>query len=205
MKLVDLLNLILPSQCGVCDVPGTNLCASCLSSTQPEPHYFKRGSLPGFAAATYSKNLSKLLVAFKDKNQSALITDLQPWISVLGNEILKFDFDTFLVPAPSRGQNFAKRGFQPSLLIAQAVADLVPKSRVANCLALAPKTQDQVGLNPSSRFENLSGAMRLNQSVQGKTCLLIDDIVTTGATILEGWRVLQLGGAVVLGAYSICE
>ena len=47
--------------------------------------------------------------------------------------------------------------------------------------------------------------MRLNQSVSGKTVFLVDDVVTTGATITEAWKTLSLGGAIVLGALVISE
>jgi predicted amidophosphoribosyltransferase len=47
--------------------------------------------------------------------------------------------------------------------------------------------------------------MRLNQAVAGKTCFVVDDVVTTGATLGEAWRALVLGGCTVLGGLVVSE
>jgi predicted amidophosphoribosyltransferase len=62
---------------------------------------------------------------------------------------------------------------------------------------------DQVGLTAHERLANLSMSMSLNQSVTGRVCYLLDDVVTTGATALEGKRVLSLGGATVAGVLAL--
>lgn len=200
-----MLDLILPSRCAVCERPGTNLCDACRPSVEPSAHQFERANLTGFAATTYTPEISRLLVAFKDKNQSALISDLAPLLEVLAKEVQSIPCSVSLVPAPSRPKNFAKRGFVPSLLIARSIADLAANATVFNCLTLDKEVQDQVGLDAAERANNLRGAMRLTQSVAGRTCLIVDDIVTTGATVLEAWRTLSVGGALVLGVASLAE
>jgi predicted amidophosphoribosyltransferase len=50
---------------------------------------------------------------------------------------------------------------------------------------------------------NLSSSMELNQSVTGRVCYLLDDVVTTGATALEAARVLGFGGATLAGVLAI--
>jgi predicted amidophosphoribosyltransferase len=47
--------------------------------------------------------------------------------------------------------------------------------------------------------------MKLNQSVSGKNVFIVDDVVTTGATITEAWKVVSLGGATVLSALVVSE
>jgi predicted amidophosphoribosyltransferase len=123
----------------------------------------------------------------------------------LVDELLQMPGIVYLVPAPSRIQNFAKRGFQPSLLLARQLANRVPTARVLNCLQLGSEVLDQVGLSSAERFANLAGSMRLNQSVVGKSVYLVDDVVTTGATISEAWQTVSLGGAIVLGALVVSE
>jgi predicted amidophosphoribosyltransferase len=195
----------------VCDAPGPNLCSGCGFVLEPRPHYFQRGPVTGLAATNYSPEVSSLLVAFKDRGQFALARDLGQLMQPLVQELLELSELTgvsghcYLAPAPSRIQNFTKRGFQPSLLLARQLVNRVPNSKVLNCLVLGSEVLDQVGLSSAERISNLEGSMRLNQSVAGKTVFLVDDVVTTGATITEAWKTLCAGGAIVLGALVVSE
>jgi predicted amidophosphoribosyltransferase len=123
----------------------------------------------------------------------------------LVSELATFSEAVYLVPAPSRLENFARRGFTPSVVLAQALSNQVSNTRVLNCLVLAKGVKDQVGLTSSQRQANLAGSMSLNQKVVGKPCFVVDDICTTGATLIEAWRALSVGGANVLGALVISE
>jgi predicted amidophosphoribosyltransferase len=200
-----LLDVIFPSRCAVCDAPGPNLCGGCDGVLEPRPHYFQRGPVTGLAASSYSPEVSNLLVAFKDKGQFALARELGLLMEPLARELAEVLGQCYLVPAPSRIQNFAKRGFQPSLLLARQLANRVPNAKVLNALVLSSDVLDQVGLSSAERISNLQGSMKLNQSVVGKTIFLVDDVVTTGATITEAWKTVSLGGAIVLGALVVSE
>ena len=195
----------------MCDAPGPNLCLDCYFVLEPKPHYFQRGPVHGLAATRYSPEVSSLLVAFNDRGQFALARELGQLMEPLAQELLALSElsgasgSCYLAPAPSRIQNFAKRGFQPSLLLARQLVKKVPNAKVLNCLLLSSGVLDQVGLSSAERISNLEGSMRLNQSVSGKTVFLVDDVVTTGATITEAWKTLSLGGAIVLGALVISE
>ena len=195
----------------MCDAPGPNLCLDCYFVLEPKPHYFQRGTVHGLAATRYSPEVSNLLVAFKDRGQFALARELGQLMEPLAQELLALSElsgasgSCYLAPAPSRIQNFAKRGFQPSLLLARQLVKKVPNAKVLNCLLLSSGVLYQVGLSSAERISNLEGSMRLNQSVSGKTVFLVDDVVTTGATITEAWKTLSLGGAIVLGALVISE
>ena len=195
----------------MCDAPGPNLCLDCYFVLEHKPHYFQRGPVHGLAATRYSPEVSNLLVAFKDRGQFALARELGQLMEPLAQELLALSElsgasgSCYLAPAPSRIQNFAKRGFQPSLLLARQLVKKVPNAKVLNCLLLSSGVLDQVGLSSAERISNLEGSMRLNQSVSGKTVFLVDDVVTTGATITEAWKTLSLGGAIVLGALVISE
>ena len=189
----------------MCEAPGPNLCEPCRDCLVSYPHEFQRGPVPGFAATFLSPEVSKLLVAFKDRGQSALVRDLVQLVEPLVFEITQLDQVIYLVPAPSRAENFARRGFTPSVLIAQAIAKSVAKARVVNCLVPGKEVKDQVGLTGAERQTNLSGSMSLNQKVADRSCFVVDDICTTGATIIEAWRALTVAGANVLGALVVSE
>jgi predicted amidophosphoribosyltransferase len=205
MKFSGLLDFVFPSRCAICEALGANLCADCRVVLRPSPHEFQRGPVLGRAATYLSPEVSKLLVSFKDRGQSALVSDLNELIAPLVAELASFSEAVYLVPAPSRLENFALRGFTPSVVLAQALSNQVSNTRVLNCLMLAKDVKDQVGLTSSQRQANLAGKMSVNQKVTGKSCLLVDDICTTGATLIEAWRALSVGGANVLGALVISE
>lgn len=205
MNNAGLLDLILPSRCAVCEALGPNLCASCHEVLRPTPHGFQRGPVIGRAATYHSPQVSKLLVAFKDRGQSALVREIGKLIAPLVSELTSFPGSVYLVPAPSRAENFSRRGFTPSFLLARALAAQASNARVMNCLVLAKTVKDQVGLSSVQRRANLAGSMSLNQKVLGKTCFVVDDICTTGATIIEAWRALSIGGASVIGALVVSE
>jgi ComF family protein len=187
----------------VCDKAGKNLCSYCSSLILLEPCEYLVSGLRVHTITKYSDETSKLLVAFKDKGQSALVTELAQMLQPVITNLPRGETIRYLVPAPSRPENFSKRGFHPMLLLAKEVSKKHPSLVVLNCLNFSRAVKDQVGLTQSERIENLRSSMKLNQQVTGKICYLLDDVVTTGATSLEAARVLQLGGATLAGVLAL--
>jgi predicted amidophosphoribosyltransferase len=107
----------------------------------------------------------------------------------------------WLIPAPSSRASLKTRGFVPAKLLASAVARELRVSglagvKVIDCLRISGNTRDQAGLGKTERFENLRGKIAaspkwFNLPASRPTLVLIDDIVTTGATLLEMQRSLS--------------
>ena len=203
MSITPLLNFVLPSRCASCDRPGSDLCDQCHSEISIELHEFQIHELPGFAVTKYTPLISNILIAFKEKGQFALSKTLAGLFSEIISLLPKFESPVYLVPAPSSPENFARRGFQPALLLATEIAKKYPEFRVMNSLVFSRKVRDQVGLSGSQRLANLDSSMKLNQSVTGRVCYLVDDVVTTGATATQAARTLLLGGAQVAGILTL--
>lgn len=203
MPAFSLIDLIFPSRCAICDGSGKNLCDACRNLIWIEPREFLLSDLSVFTVTKYSDETSKLLVALKDKGQSALVAELAVMLEPILVKIPPSESPVFLVPAPSRPGNFAKRGFQPMVLLAQAISKRNSRLKVLNALSFSREVKDQVGLTANERVANLALSMRLNQQVSGKICYLLDDVVTTGATALEAARVLRIGGAIVPGVLAL--
>lgn len=199
----SLIDLLFPSRCAVCDCSGKNLCDSCRDLVLIEPSEALVSGLRVFTVTKYTDEISKVLVALKEKGQSALVTELAQMLSAIIENLPPSETPCFLVPAPSRPENFSKRGFQPTLLLAKAIAAKHPGLRVLNCLRFSRSVFDQVGLTSEQRQANLAMSMSLNQSVTGRVCYLLDDVVTTGATALESKRALSVGGATVAGVLAL--
>lgn len=205
MPKPSLLDIILPSKCAVCEMPGPNLCQVCEQGIKANPHRFQRGDLTGLAATNYSPEVSKLVVGFKEHGQFALAKQIGLLMHPLAAELSRLELPIELVPAPSRSKNFSKRGFTPSLLLAQQISSRLQGSKVLNCLVLAEQVKDQVGLSRIEREVNLQGSIRVNQPVNGRIVVLVDDVVTTGATLRESKKALTLAGAYVIEALVLTE
>ena len=203
MLTSSLVDLIFPSRCAVCDRPGKNLCIDCKNLLWIEPREFLLSGISLYTVTKYSDETSRLLVSLKDKGQFALVAELAQMLRPVIENLPASESTLYLVPAPSSPDNFSKRGFHPMLLLAQSVASKHPNLSVLNSLRFSRHVKDQVGLTEPERIANLSFSMELNQSVTGRVCYLLDDVVTTGATALEAARVLRLGGATLAGVLAI--
>ena len=203
MLTSSLVDLIFPSRCAVCDRAGENLCLNCKNLLRIEPREFLLSGLDVYTVTKYSDETSKLLVSLKDKGQFALVAELAQMLRPVIEKLPASESSRYLVPAPSSPENYSKRGFHPMLLLAQEVASKYPSFSVLNCLRFSRRVKDQVGLTEPERLANLSFSMELNQSVTGRVCYLLDDVVTTGATALEAARVLRAGGAYLAGVLAV--
>ncbi len=199
----SLVDLIFPSRCAVCDRAGKNLCQECKNLLWIQPREFHFSGLHVYTVTKYSDETSRLLVSLKDKGQFALVAELAQMLRPLIEKLPPSESTRYLVPAPSSPENYSKRGFHPMLLLAQEVASKYPSFLVLNCLRFSRRVKDQVGLTEPERLANLSYSMELNQSVTGRVCYLLDDVVTTGATALEAARVLRVGGAYLAGVLAV--
>jgi len=104
-----------------------------------------------------------------------------------------------LVPAPSRPQANRERGYSPARMLATNLAAQL-RSRgvsvsVQSLLSMGSDVKDQAGLSASERSQNLGGKMTATQLLTAakpeQKLILIDDVVTTGATLLEMTRALK--------------
>jgi predicted amidophosphoribosyltransferase len=104
-----------------------------------------------------------------------------------------------LVPVPSSPAAVRARGQDHARRLARAAARTLPGVPARPLLRLTRAVADQAGLDTAARARNLSGALTARASA-GLRVVVVDDVVTTGATLAEATRALQAAGAQVLGA-----
>jgi ComF family protein len=130
---------------------------------------------------------------FKFSRQLAFLPVMQHWLQhPLCLELVAAA--DLLAPVPLHPKRIKNRGFNQSLLLAQAF----PGAAVAReALIRTRHTPPQVGLNPKERQDNVKGAFAVTDParVKGQSVLLIDDLYTTGSTVKECARVLRKAGA----------
>ena len=194
-----ILDVILPTPCIICSVIGSPFCKACFSSFQTSQLTFEISSVQGFAVTRYSEQPARIINAVKESG----ITSLVPFMG----QLMATNWPTgikepLLVPVPSSPTNMRKRGFSHTLLLAKAIAKNMPDSKVTPLLRSISRRTDQVGLSASQRVANLSDAFAVDLrgfQAQGRPIVVIDDVSTTGATLVAANSTLTQAGLFVAG------
>jgi len=228
---MNLLDFFFPKYCVNCKKIGDYLCPSCFTRLSfdtkniclvcgrpsydgltHEPCKGKNSIEGSFTGVVYAHIAKKLVYKFKYKpyiyNLSGLIGDLL-YESLAQNEefnkILKLK--PVLIPIPLSGRKFKKRGYNQSEILANGLARKLG-FEVCNCLERVKETSSQVGLSREERRENISGAFGFinhKSRVINRNVLLIDDVLTTGATFSEACRVLKKAGVGKIWAIAFAK
>jgi ComF family protein len=103
--------------------------------------------------------------------------------------------EAVVVPVPSRRKRIAVRGIDHARLIAESYATAAGYPIHSRTLRRVRSTKPQVGLDPGERLANVSGAFAATAAVRGRRVILIDDVLTTGATAHECALALRRAGA----------
>lgn len=169
-------------------------------------------AISGFATCEYSTDTAKLISEFKESHQTS-IADVMA--SAMLDALQNFDFENCIfVPIPSKRESFATRGFEPATLLAKALARRIARREnllvpVVKALSYKHSVADQASLSGKDRRTNLIGTMTVNGSyakvIAGNRVMLVDDIVTTGASLTEAKRCLEEVDFQVQGFVAFAE
>jgi ComF family protein len=219
----DLLALAVPVDCVCCGAEDRALCVQCdrhIRRLTRDPFRAESGApalmdvggtvlLPVVAAGVYREELAQALLSFKRHGQYPLRSSLGRALADAVRSAAAGMEVGCLVPVPSSNAAFLKRGFSPVHLLLREVSRHVPGLAVQDVLG---KTRTgglqlpggQKGLDRGGRAKRVRGSMLVRQrgrnQVAGQHCIIVDDVLTTGATLAEAARALHLAGAVVTGA-----
>jgi len=164
-----------------------HLCGPC----QTDPPPFARAR----AAAIYEEDgpSGQAIKRFKYNRRLDMLPVMQYWLRRPLCQELAGAAD-LIAPVPLHPRRLKQRGFNQSLLLAQAFPGVRLEREL---LTRVRHTPPQTGLNPKERRDNVKGAFNVPRPdlVKGKNVLLVDDVFTTGATVRECARVLRKAGA----------
>jgi predicted amidophosphoribosyltransferase len=210
------LDLILPLECGGCGAPSTRWCDACahdLRARLDQPHLISPRVHPGvpvFSLGRYAGPRRNAIVAIKEHGRADLIRPLGAALSAGLAQLLAWGVlgaPVTVVPAPTRGLAARRRGGDPVTRMALAATTGQPDASVVQALRMKALVRDSVGLSSAARQRNVAGRVRLRVPREGFAgdVLVVDDIVTTGATAAESVRVLQTSGIPVAAVLALAH
>ncbi len=194
-----LFDLIAPPACAYCQrylEKRVVFCDACMSRVQPIVSFMvpctSIFSMTVFAAASYQEPIRSLIVA---KRWSNSVASVQLGQLIWDKTYFKYASVDYLVPIPLHWSRQAWRGYNQAQEMAQVLADKRGCS-VAPILKRVRRTPFQSSLPAAKRGENLKHAFTLVAGVDlslfaGKHIVLVDDLMTTGATLREAAKVLR--------------
>jgi ComF family protein len=178
--------------------PGVR-CGACLANP---PHYDRAR-----AAVAYDDRIAKLVIGLKHSDRTDLAPGLAAWMERAGADLL--ETCDWIVPVPLHRRRLFDRRYNQSVLLARPLAERAGKPLVSDLIRRQRKTDSQGHLSPAARRRNVEGAFRTDpdrkSELKGKRILLIDDVLTTGATVNAIARRLKRDGAAAVDALTLAR
>lgn len=204
---MPLLDLLIPPACSGCGAYGDALCARCRSTFRPAGAPRDRFVAPdpavvvgdelqvAVAAFAYDGALRRVLSRLKYGGAARLAEPLAEAAAPLLQPFVEGHRDAVLVPVPVHRERLRQRGYNQAALLARHLAPRVGLV-TADLLARHRPTSQQHRLNRAQRLRNLRGAFALRAGARAPPqVVLVDDILTTSATLEACAGVLRAAGA----------
>ncbi|MEO8247162.1 MAG: ComF family protein [Chloroflexota bacterium] len=216
MSLASILELVLPPSCAGCGAFGALLCRRCVGALRPardaEVAFLATDAsvLAGIeldlvmAAFRHDGAARRALQRLKYGGAARLAATLATASLSSFDELLAISGPATLVPVPVNVARLRERGYNQALLLARALgaARALP---VAEVLARSRATIRQHGLDRSARLANLRAAFTARRAPMPRRIILVDDILTTGATVEACASVLRAAGASQVYGFAIAR
>ena len=185
--------------CPICGMPYMSddidgRCFSCANGLTPGDGMKMR------ARVRYDGPVAEMMQSLKYRKNMDCPPGLGRELLPLLDEVLLLKPRLLVVPVPLHEVRLRQRGFNLPDQLARSLASSLDARYVPRALKRVRNTQSQVGKNRQERLENVSGAFEINKrdlTLQGRSVILVDDVVTTGATLAAAAEPLLAEGAEV--------
>ncbi len=209
------LNVVSPSLCASCGKKPASypfpICLDCASEvlSSASPLAAQAGAaIKVHSCLEYTPPVRACLKSFKFNGNSSLADFFHRIIRsyILHSGLRKEKFD-LIIPVPLHVSRKRKRGYNQSDLIAAGAASSLSAPLKSGLLVKTRNTPPQSGLGKKERSENLRGSFAVSDPslVKGRTILLVDDIMTTGATVEECSSTLERCGSSMISALTLAR
>ncbi len=200
--LQRVLDLLWPRNCEICGRPvdreARYICADCLNRipfVRPEDGMYEIDDAA--SAVRFECETREMINGYKFRSHIWLKNDFVDWMEAAARA--KFDVAAIdaVVAIPTTLGHKLNRGYNQSAMMAEALAKRLERKFLARAVTRIGHPKRQSSLSEEERRENVKGtfAVREPSLVRGRTILLVDDIMTTGATLSECAKTLKAAGA----------
>lgn len=201
-----LFRILFPSPCVQCGYLSEALCGRCFHEVDFKPHVRELPGLRVCSALFYEEKsiVGRLIRPFKYSHQADLFRTFVPWMKQ-ALHLLGTGEKVLFVPVPLHKSRELERGYNQAELLAKWMAKDLGCS-AARLIRRVKDTGSQAKLaDRKSREENMQGAFVVEGAVPGYPIVLVDDIVTTGSTLLACAKALRAAGATDVFALTLAD
>lgn len=206
--LQEILKILFPSPCLSCGYLSEALCNNCFHKIEFSPHRRDLANLSVASSMYYQPGsiLEKLIHPFKYKHQADIFRIFVPYMTRTLSLLTFEPQKVLLVPVPLFKKRENERGYNQSALLSKWIARMSGAGEF-HCLQRIRDTGVQAHLHSRmDRIKNIQGAFKVSRAIpKDSHIVLVDDIVTTGSTLLACNAVLKAAGATNISALTLAD
>jgi ComF family protein len=197
--------LLFPRECAACPSPAAGASPFCLGCGEPIPYAEgELDALPILSAGRYAPPLSLAIARIKFEDRPDLVSSLSRLLLPALRPLGLVASDAF-VPVPLHRARLVERGYNQSGLLARALASATGARFVPELLERTRRTEQQARLGRDERRDNVADAFVARRAWAGGRVVLVDDVVTTGATALACVRALKTAGLAPIAVVALAR
>jgi predicted amidophosphoribosyltransferase len=196
---LDALAILMPVDCAGCSAPDRGLCAKCAAELVAEPVVRAVGAVRVWTGLRYERVVRRVILALKEEGRTDVARPLgRSLAAAIECALGEAPPGGELLPVPTSRAAYRRRGYDPVRLLLRRSGHAGVRM-----LSVVHSSGAQKALGLADRAANRAGSFVATRRLDGRTFVLVDDVLTSGATIDEAARAVEAAGGTVAGAATL--